>query len=48
MAKEIELTGNVPISVTVDLETRSVTEVRMLDEEAVTDLPRFENDHEWS
>jgi hypothetical protein len=47
MAKEIELTGKVPISITVDLETRRITEVHVLDEEAVIDLPRFEKDHEW-
>lgn len=47
MAREIELTGKVPITVTADLDARRITEVHVWDEEAVLALPRVEKHAEW-
>ncbi len=47
MARTVELTGAVPVSVTVDVETRTVTEVRVWDEEVRVDKPLPDDDPAW-
>jgi hypothetical protein len=45
--REIELTGTVPITATVDLDTGQVTEVHIWDEEATMD-PGPEGDQDYA
>jgi hypothetical protein len=44
---QVEITGTVPITLTVDLETGEVTEVHVWDEEATLD-PAPEGDDEYA
>jgi hypothetical protein len=47
MVKQVELTGIVPITITVDLETRAVLAVRVWDEEVRLDPPPHDTPGEW-
>lgn len=47
MARTVELTGMVPVTVTVDVESRTVTEVRVVDEEVRVDKPLPDDDPAW-
>jgi len=44
---ELQIAGTVPISVTVDLETGQVTEVRVIDEEVTLD-PAPDGDRDYA
>ncbi len=47
MARVVELTGSVPVSVKVDIDTREVVEVQVWDEEVRVDKPLPDDDPGW-
>ncbi len=47
MARTVDLTGMVPVTVKVDLATRAVTEVHVWDEEVRVDAPLPDDDPAW-
>ena len=47
MARTVDLTGMVPVTVKVDLDTQAVTEVRVWDEEVRVDKPLPDDDPAW-
>ena len=47
MAREVDLTGTVPVTVRVNLDTNEVTEVHVWDEEVRVDAPLADDDPGW-
>ncbi len=47
MAKQVDLTGSVPVTITVNLDTHQVTEVHVWDEEVRVDSPLPDDDAAW-
>jgi hypothetical protein len=47
MARQVDLTGMVPVTVTVNLDTHKVTEVHVWDEEVRVDKPLPDDDVAW-
>jgi len=47
MAREVDLTGMVPVTVKVNLDTHEVTEVHVWDEEVRVDSPLPDDDPAW-